>query len=398
MIHSIQYVPGQTLKVSNTGVTTISGNLVVNNGSITTFPSGTGTFAIGTDHANPTSVAIDGSATGSYLNMKANGTSYAWVGNAGILSGNGGSNFMIAALTGNGIYFDTNGNTSPATSAMFINTSGNVGIGTTSPYATLEVWGPNSAASTTAFSVVNSASTTAFAVYDNGNATYSGSIFQSSDERLKTDVTPLDASSSLAAIEGLTPVSYTRIDQPDTGINLGFIAQAVEQVFPELVSTTTATALTPDGTLTLNYVGLIAPLVNAVQALAIEINGFAQSITTNVLTAVTGDFQTGNFSQQLCIGSTCINQSQLQQLLQESGQSESSVTNDSNPNAFDSFTSSTSTASDTDASNSSTSPISDVSEDTSGTTTDSNPPPDAVSTDTVSPAETSALTASSTSD
>jgi hypothetical protein len=105
---------------------------------------------------------------------------------------------------------------------------GNVSVGTTTSYARLEVWGTDSGATTTAFAVINNASTTAFAVYDNGNATYSGSIFQSSDQRLKTDVTPLDASSSLAEIEGLSPVSYTRIDQPGQGTNLGFIAQAVQ--------------------------------------------------------------------------------------------------------------------------------------------------------------------------
>jgi hypothetical protein len=67
-----------------------------------------------------------------------------------------------------------------------------------------------------------------FAVYDNGNATYySGSIFQSSDQRLKTNVLPLEASSSLSLIALLNPVSYARLDQTAQGTNLGFIAQQV---------------------------------------------------------------------------------------------------------------------------------------------------------------------------
>ena len=147
--------------------------------------------------------------------------------------------------------------------------------------------GPRHRTSTTAFAVVNSASTTVFAVYDNGNSTYSGSIFQSSDQRLKTNITALDASSSLTAVEALNPVSYLRLDQPGTGENLGFIAQQVQQVFPQLVSTTSATALTPGGTLTLNYEGLIAPIVSAIQALdqqltdlANTVAGFAQSFTS----------------------------------------------------------------------------------------------------------------------
>jgi hypothetical protein len=186
-----------------------------------------------------------------------------------------------------------------------------VGISTSTAYSKLEVWGPDSAATTSAFAVVNNASTTVFSVFDNGNATYSGSIFQSSDQRLKTNILSLDASSSLAAINGLNPVSYNRIDQ-DTGINLGFIAQQVQQIFPDLVSTTSPTALTPGGTLTLNYVGLIAPLVKSVQALSQEIaslestvSGFAQKFISNNITA----------NNQLCVGSTCVTPAQFQAMV-----------------------------------------------------------------------------------
>lgn len=198
--------------------------------------------------------------------------------------------------------------------------AGDVGIGTTSPSARLTVWGPDTA-STTVFNVVNSASTTVFAVYDSGNSTYSGSIFQSSDQRLKTNVQSLDASSSLSLLEQLNPVSYLRIDQPGTGKNLGFIAQQVEGIFPELVSTTSPTALTPDGTVTLNYTGLIAPIVSAIQDLANEISSlettvanFAQSITSAV-----GNFGTVNTSH-LCVEtadgtSVCITGDQLAALL-----------------------------------------------------------------------------------
>jgi len=174
-----------------------------------------------------------------------------------------------------------------------------VAIGTSTPYSRLAVWGPDSNATTSAFSVVNSASTTAFAVYDNGNATYAGSIFQSSDARLKTNIQPLDASSSLSAIESLTPVSYDRLDQPGQGSNLGFIAQAVAGVFPELVSTTSATALTPDGTLTLNYVGLIAPLVAAMQQIAADVSSLAAEVSV-LETAISG-FADSFTTKQLCV-------------------------------------------------------------------------------------------------
>jgi hypothetical protein len=201
------------------------------------------------------------------------------------------------------------------TNAMTLTASGFLGIGTITPYAPLDIWGPDTA-STSAFIVSNAASTTVFSVYDNGNTAYSGSIFQSSDKRLKTDVTQLDASTSLAEIEGLTPVSYIRIDQPEEGTNLGFLAQAVQQVFPDLVSTTSPTTLTPDGTLTLNYTGLIAPIVASIQLLASEIDDLAQSITTQVLTATTGNFN------QICLQTrvgpnVCITGDQLNALLQQ---------------------------------------------------------------------------------
>jgi len=194
---------------------------------------------------------------------------------------------------------------------------GSIGIGTTTPYSRLEVWGPDTA-STTAFAVVNSASTTVFAVFDSGNSTYSGSIFQSSDQRLKTNVQSLDASSSLAAIEALNPVSYLRLDQPGTGENLGFIAQQVGNIFPELVSTTSATALTPDGTLTLNYEGLIAPIVKAIQDIAsisgdfkVNLIAWLANANNGIGKILAGEVDT----QKLCVGSTCINQQQLTALL-----------------------------------------------------------------------------------
>jgi hypothetical protein len=191
--------------------------------------------------------------------------------------------------------------------------SGNVGIGTTSPYSRLEVWGADTASSTPAFSVVNNASTTEFQIFDGGNAQLAGTLTQNSDQRLKTNIQSLDASSSLAAIDALNPVTFNWID-PSQGTTpqLGFIAQQVQQLFPALISTTSPTPLTPGGTLGLNYIGLISPIVSAIQALSTEVSsleatvaGFAESFTSKKITA----------SQELCIGATCVTETQLQALL-----------------------------------------------------------------------------------
>jgi hypothetical protein len=210
-----------------------------------------------------------------------------------------------------------------STTRMTIGATGLVGIGTTTPYSRLEVWGPDTA-STTAFLVANSASTTEFAVYDTGNATLAGGLTQNSDQRLKTNIQSLNGSSTLAAIDNLNPVTFNWID-PNQGTTpqLGFIAQQVQSIFPNLVSTTSPTALTPNGTLSLNYIGLISPIVSAIQALSADITslentiaGFAQSFTTQALTAAEG-----HFTNELCVGSTCVTPAQFQAMVAAANQS-----------------------------------------------------------------------------
>jgi hypothetical protein len=209
---------------------------------------------------------------------------------------------------------------SSTATSFIINNSGNVGIGTTTSYSRLTVWGPDAASSTLAFSVVNNASTSVFAVFDGGNAQLSGTLTQSSDQRLKTNIQSLDASSSLAAIDTLNPVTFNWID-PDqgSGPQVGFIAQDVQKIFPELVATTSATALTPSGTLGLNYIGLISPIVSAIQAISgevqnliTEVQGFAQTFTSETITA----------TNQLCVNKSngtpiCVTGDELATLLDD---------------------------------------------------------------------------------
>ena len=240
----------------------------------------------------------------------------------GVLDASSGSLVKVGAVTNHPLQFLVNNS-----SVGEFSTSGNLGIGTTTPYARLTVWGPDAASSTLAFNVVNSASTTVFSVFDGGNAELSGSLSQSSDQRLKTNIQSLNASSSLSFIDALNPVTFNWIDpNQTTSLQLGFIAQQVQQIFPNLISTTSATALTPGGTLSLNYIGLISPIVSAIQALDQEISnlaatvaGFAQSFTTHILT---GDEVTAN--NELCVGTTCVTPSQFQAMVAAASVSQSS--------------------------------------------------------------------------
>jgi len=84
-------------------------------------------------------------------------------------------------------------------------------------------------------------------------------IYQSSDARLKTDIVPIQH--PLETLMQMNPVSFTFKANGQKG--LGFIAQDVEKIYPQLV--------TPNGDQqgmkAVNYEGLIAPLVGAVQEL-----------------------------------------------------------------------------------------------------------------------------------
>lgn len=99
-----------------------------------------------------------------------------------------------------------------------------------------------------------------------------------SDGRLKHHVSDLSSKDGLAAVMKLRPVTYQwRTDDSDR-IELGFIAQEVEEVLPELVGSSPDTTITlDDGTeqditdvKSLSYSGFVVPLVKAVQELKTE--------------------------------------------------------------------------------------------------------------------------------
>lgn len=117
---------------------------------------------------------------------------------------------------------------STAVTAMTIDSTGNVGIGTTSPSYKLQVAGDVGATG----------------------------FFYSSDERLKTDVEPIeDALEKVLQLEG---VSFRWKENNKS--SLGLIAQDAEKVFPELVSTASET-----GMKSVEYGNLVAPLIEAIK-------------------------------------------------------------------------------------------------------------------------------------
>ncbi len=130
-------------------------------------------------------------------------------------------------------------NAGSSTTRLAINANGNVGIGTVGP-AQL-------------FTVFNGTST--------GTYTTTGWA-HASDARLKSNVKQLD--NALDKVLKLRGVGFDW-NSGTSGRQIGFIAQEVEQVFPEVI------VINDDGTYTMAYQNLVAPVVEAIRELDAKI-------------------------------------------------------------------------------------------------------------------------------
>jgi hypothetical protein len=152
------------------------------------------------------------------------------------------------------------------TEKMTLLPDGLVGIGTTSPQYLLHA--------------VDSSVAGIVARFQNANGTCdinptSNSLACSSDERLKKNITPMG--DYLARIMALRPVHFNwKAESTGTPGHPGFIAQQVQQVMPEVVSTDPATDL-----LSIGYSDLIPAVVSAIQQIQAEITALQRSLTAS---------------------------------------------------------------------------------------------------------------------
>jgi fibronectin-binding autotransporter adhesin len=103
----------------------------------------------------------------------------------------------------------------------------------------------------------NQGETTLLTLAGNGNLTITGA-YSPSDLRLKKDVVEIsDPLNKLTLLRGVT-FRWKDSSRPQ-GEQIGVIAQEVKNVFPQLVSSD------PSGALSVNYAGLVAPLIEAVK-------------------------------------------------------------------------------------------------------------------------------------
>ncbi len=101
------------------------------------------------------------------------------------------------------------------------------------------------------------------------NGTIRGNNVSPSDERWKTNIAPLTG--SLQNVSRLRGVSYEWIDDAKgAGSRIGVIAQEVEKVYPELVSTDNK------GYKSVDYAKMVAPLIEAVKELNAALNAQKQ--------------------------------------------------------------------------------------------------------------------------
>ena len=99
----------------------------------------------------------------------------------------------------------------------------------------------------------------------------SGDLNSTSDIRLKDDIKPIEnALSDVCKLEGVS------FNWKDTGTKAtGFIAQQVEPILPDLVSTSE-----DDGIKSVNYIGLIGHLVEAIKEQQAQINELKQKLNS----------------------------------------------------------------------------------------------------------------------
>ena len=159
-------------------------------------------------------------------------------------------------------------------SALAVRDDGRVGIGTTTPGAKFMVKGDGMTNSTVAMNIVNANSTSLFHIKDDGKVgigttaptealTVNGNVvaqayMMPSDRRYKTNIATL--SNSLAVIGQLRGTSYLLKDPAQSqDLQIGFIAQELEEVLPSLVHTDA------NGYKSVNYVAVVPLLTEAVK-------------------------------------------------------------------------------------------------------------------------------------
>ena len=115
-----------------------------------------------------------------------------------------------------------------------------------------------------------------FKVDNSGNATAIGDVTAYSDVRLKENITPIN--NALQKILQLQGVSYNRIDTEDKSLKIGFIAQEVKKVVPEVVRVAEDTLAGLKDRHSIDYGKLTALLTEAIKEQQSQIEDLKKQI------------------------------------------------------------------------------------------------------------------------
>jgi hypothetical protein len=146
----------------------------------------------------------------------------------------------------------------------------------------------------------------------------------SSDERLKTNITDL-SSNVLDSLMNVQTKTFNWKNGDTETEQIGFIAQNIDEYFPQLITTGS------NGYLQVNYAGMAPVLVKSIQELNLKIDDLSNTATENSLRASLiawfGDVANGIGdlfvnrirTNELCVGTTCLDESQVQMILDTMG-------------------------------------------------------------------------------
>ncbi len=151
----------------------------------------------------------------------------------------------------------TSDNSTSRTAKLTIDGTGNVGIGTTSPQRALHVYRSTDGAP------VRFEDSNGYCEIDPTTTTWTCT----SDLTMKKDISPLSGTDMLSRITALQGVNFRWKTQTDDTMRYGFIAQDVEKIFPEFVSTD------EKGLRSVAYGAFTPALVEAIKAQQTQING-----------------------------------------------------------------------------------------------------------------------------
>jgi hypothetical protein len=316
-----------------------------------------------------------GTGTGTATpNATSNNTALGYNTGRGIIYGTGntilGANVtgLSAGLTNNIIIADSAGN-----QRINVDNLGNVGIGIVTPLNTLHVTGTPATGTHTA----RIANTLGGVTQNNGllvlagnntgvaasemitfqrpDATVIGSISQnaattiafntSSDRRIKQNIQ--DTSYGLTDLMKITVSDFTFINDPNQKKMTGFIAQDLNNIFPDAVTTNG-----DDGTISLSqgqtpwmidYSKLTPLIVKSIQEMELRVTGINDLEVDNIwrdnliswfgnATNGISEFVTGTVraKDKICINDTCVTEEQLKILLQNSANITSNQTSNTN--------------------------------------------------------------------